>query len=95
MKLLNKISFRRRETLTIALMLLVVTTITISCESDETQEVTTLTNLPLEDNFDVDGELSNVGQSVVTSVSTTIHRLVYNYQTADFDVMNFTTISKN
>jgi hypothetical protein len=46
-------------------------------------------------NFDIDGELSNVGQSVLTSVSTTVHRLTYNYTTADFDVVNFTTISKN
>lgn len=46
-------------------------------------------------NVNIDGELNNVGQSVLTSVSTTIHRLTYNYTTADFDVVNFTTISKN
>ncbi|WP_420573712.1 glycoside hydrolase family 16 protein [Kordia sp.] len=55
MKLINKISLRRRDTLLIGLMLLAIAALTISCEADETQEVTTLTNLTFEDNFDTAG----------------------------------------
>ena len=58
MNFFNKISLKRWDTLIVGVMILIIVTLTISCDSDETQEVTMLTNLTLEDNFDVDGVLN-------------------------------------
>jgi len=55
MKRIHKITVRRRDNFLIGLMLLAITTFTVSCNTDETQEVTTLTNITFEDNFDTDG----------------------------------------
>lgn len=56
MKFVKEYTIKRRDVLLFSLMVLVVTSLMVSsCNTDETQEVTTLTNLTFEDNFDVDG----------------------------------------